>query len=265
MTDSLAVFDEVAQTYDLSFSNTEIGKRQRQRVWNFLEERNYLKKSERVLEINCGTGIDARWWYEKGHDVIATDASEGMLTEAINRNKDTSIQFIQSSFHELNEKITHKKNSIIFSNFGGLNCIEEKQLLYLSKSFSNLLEEKGKLFLVIMGRKCLWEMFYFSLKLDFKKAFRRISTKGANANLGKTSMHTWYYSPKEIKRLLGDDFRVLHQQPIGLFIPPSYLETFFYKRKNILNMLSILEKKLGRFSFLSDFGDHYIITLEKRS
>jgi ubiquinone/menaquinone biosynthesis C-methylase UbiE len=265
MTDSLAVFDEVAKTYDLSFSNTEVGKRQRQEVWDFLEEKQSSKKHEFVLEINCGTGIDARWWHEKGHEVIATDASEGMLTEAINRNQDNRIQFIQSAFHELNDKIKHQKFSVIFSNFGGLNCIEEKQLHRLPKSLSLLLEEKGKLFLVIMGRKCLWEILYFSLKLDFKKAFRRFSTKGANANLGKTSMHTWYYSPNEIKRLFGDDFRVLHQQPIGLFIPPSYLETFFHKRKNVLNFLSTLEKILGKFPFLSDFGDHYIITLEKRS
>ena len=52
-------FDASATTYDTSFTNTEIGRLQRRRVYKYLNR--YLNTSEplNILELNCGTGEDA--------------------------------------------------------------------------------------------------------------------------------------------------------------------------------------------------------------
>ena len=41
----------------------------------------YFKEGSRVLELNCGTGIDAVFFAENGMQVHATDIAEGMLNE----------------------------------------------------------------------------------------------------------------------------------------------------------------------------------------
>jgi hypothetical protein len=47
--------------------------------------------------------------------------------------------------------------------------------------------------------------------------------------------------------------------PIGFFIPPSYLESFFAPRETIFNILKKMEILINKFSFLCNYSDHFII------
>ena len=69
-------FDPVADLYDEIFSNTRIGKAQRDIVWKYLRKKNLINKN--ILELNCGTGVDAIHLAQNNR-VTATDASEAML------------------------------------------------------------------------------------------------------------------------------------------------------------------------------------------
>jgi ubiquinone/menaquinone biosynthesis C-methylase UbiE len=55
-----APFDRIANVYDDIFSNSRIGLVQRKAVWAELD-RNF-RPGESILEINCGTGVDAFIW-----------------------------------------------------------------------------------------------------------------------------------------------------------------------------------------------------------
>ena len=83
-------FDELANSYDADFTSSVIGRMQRKRVWTVLTPLlNEASRSLNILEINCGTGEDALQLAGLGHRVIATDASEAMISLA--REKATQL------------------------------------------------------------------------------------------------------------------------------------------------------------------------------
>ncbi len=261
-------FDILAETYDSDFTQSRIGKLQRKRVWEILmpvlQSYNHPLK---ILEINCGTGEDALRLAEIGHTVIATDASKVMLEKAQQKlysskiNSD-HIQFIQCGFSELTDHFADEKFDLVFSNFGGINCVDENDIIQLGKDLSNITSSNARLFLVVMSRFCLWEIFYYSFKGKLSTAFRR-KKKSLLFNVNGSSMPVFYYSPQDIKRLFQSKFKPVQTYPVGLFIPPSYLEKQFLNRQHWLNRLNRWEESLGKYSIFSPLADHYCIVLKQ--
>ncbi|MBI2268933.1 MAG: class I SAM-dependent methyltransferase [Bacteroidetes bacterium] len=264
-------FDNYALHYDADFTNSTIGSLQRKRVWHYLnpllvstEKSNKLN----ILEINCGTGEDTVYMAKFGHTITATDASSEMIAIAAEKIKqhhfDLRANAEQCSFHELHTKFEGKQFDLILSDFGGLNCINEPDLKKTLNTLHNLLKPGGKIALTIMGTCCIWEVFYFSMKLQLKKAFRRLNKKGVETIIKNSVFNTYYHSPKKIKQFLIFNSHFLIQKPIGLFIPPSYLEPFFKNKEWLLKLLGRAENLSGRLSIFSNLADHYFITLEKK-
>jgi hypothetical protein len=127
---------------------------------------------------------------------------------------------------------------------------------------SRLLMPDGRIIMVIMPRFCAWESLYFFSKLNFKKAFRRRSREPLKADLGKNFVNTWYHSPGHIKRIAAKHYNILNVQPVGIALPPSYLQKTFLTKRRILNKLDVLENYLSRFSFFAGLADHYLIDLK---
>lgn len=274
-------FDHIAKKYDQDFTNSEIGKKQRIAVYTYLKNRkidniDQNDIAQKILEVNCGTGEDAIWFAKKGHTVLATDISTEMIQVAkkkangikhlkfrqLDINNLNTIKLLDESNTENQQPKTNNKFDLIFSNFGGLNCLNKEELNTFFKNTSKLIHKNGKLILVIMPKNTLWERFYFILKAQFKNAFRRNTNNAIKVNVDNKTVLTWYFNPKDIKKLCGSYFKVIKTKPIGFFIPPSYLENYFRNHKRLLRILDKLENKINRFGFLSRFSDHYLIELE---
>jgi ubiquinone/menaquinone biosynthesis C-methylase UbiE len=93
-------FDILAETYDADFTQSQIGKLQRERVWKFLQAiLQTLGRPLKILEINCGTGEDALRLAAMGHNIVATDASEIMIEKAQQKLIATTPAVIKLSLH----------------------------------------------------------------------------------------------------------------------------------------------------------------------
>lgn len=256
------VFDSYAQTYDDHFTNSLIGKAQRKQVYKHLKNHTYFFNKS-VLEINCGTGEDAVWLSKMATYVLATDVSSEMLKVANSKVKGKNIEFKQLAAQDIETLVPEKYDSI-FSNFGGLNCLSPQEMILFGDGCEQLQIHENQLAFVIMGTKCLWERFYFKKKGDKEKAFRRTNVKGVDTVIDKQQFKTYYYSPSDIKFFFKENYYHIATKPIGLFVPPSYLEPYFKKRKVVFHALVWLDKIFGRFSFLSNYADHYLIVFEKK-
>lgn len=261
-----AGFDQIANEYDADFVNTATGKMQRNIVWDYLKKFLDKKDSLSILELNCGTGEDAIWLASKGHKVLATDVSEKML-EVANKKANASGfgESISFSILDISKPETYPKDiqfDIVFSNFGGFNCLSPDDFLKVLPAIAKILKPKGRLISVIMPKFCLWESFYFSLKGEFSKVFRRNRADSLAVQLGDNQVETWYFSPSQIQGLNPSAFRIIRKRPVGLFLPPSYLENYFAKHPKSLHFLNRVEKLFGSFSFTSSFSDHFIIDME---
>lgn len=255
-------FDQAASTYDATFTHTKIGRAQRDIVYEHIT-RLLSHPPKDILEINCGTGEDAIWFEKRGFNVLATDISSEMIARAKSKMNSTSIEFVQADINQVSEQFSTKKFDVVFSNFGGLNCLTATELEQFFLKVQKILSDKGRLILVIMPKNTLWEKLYFILKGKGKEAFRR-TKEVAFAKVEGAIVPTYYYNPKDIERLAHDNFERLESKPIGFFIPPSYLEPFFKKRPRLFQLLVQWEKKIRNKSALSKYSDHYLLVLQKR-
>lgn len=257
-----ASFDIAAQNYDTTFTHTVIGKLQRELVYGHLS--SILKnETKTILEINCGTGEDAIWLAKQNFEVVATDISAEMIAVSKSKSDLKNLSFQQADINDLSEVFPGTKFDLIFSNFGGLNCLSKNELSTFFKTATGLLTENGHLILVVMPKNTLWEQFYFLLKGDFKNIFRR-KKEFAVANVGNENVKTYYHNPKELEKLSKASFKPNQVKPIGFFVPPSYLEPFFKNKPNGISLLSQMENLIKNQSFLAQYADHYLIELQKK-
>lgn len=258
-----APFDIVAPVYDQTFTHTVIGKLQRNIVYTHLTDCLNSNPANQILEINCGTGEDAIWLSEKGYQVTATDLSEQMISVARQKDPDRTITFRQADINALNSVFPDATFDVIFSDFGGLNCLSETELETFFLNSRQLLSDNGQLLLVIMPKHTVWEQAYFLAKGKWREIFRRKQQKVIVTIDGET-VPTYYYNPKDIQRMAQHHFTVTQIHPVGFFIPPSYLEPFLKDKKRLTTILEFLENKIRNIRFLSPYSDHYFIALKKR-
>ena len=260
-------FDIMAETYDADFTHSNIGQLQRKRVWDFLlPVLNSHSRPLKILEINCGTGEDALELSRLGHSVIATDASGSMIKQAKQKaalKGLPDVQFDVCSFDKLNSAFANEKFDLVLSNFGGLNCIDATDLEKLAARLSSMLNDHGKLFFVIMGSFCIWEMLYFFAKRNPAAAVRR-QKKSASFSSGENEMQVFYHSPSRVRKIFEKSYDYAGSMPVGLFIPPSYLEKRFVAKPERLKRLEALERQIGSSSWFSNLADHFCIIFQKK-
>jgi SAM-dependent methyltransferase len=273
----IAAFDATAEGYDDEFSLTAVGKMQRSLVWDFLKK--YIspyfdeKNQKTALELNCGTGEDALWLAQNGWKVTASDLSSRMVQvtqrKAEAHNLVASIRTKQLGFHQISE--LNQKVDLIFSNFGGLNCISSIEIGQLGLSLTNLLKPEGYFVAVIMGRFCWWEILYFLIKGKWKSAFRRFSKDPIQARLDdNTFVATWYYTPATFLHALNQQltdiqyFEVVRIEAIGFWLPPSYLDNLFNKLPFLLGILHRFEQ-FFRGKYWTNGADHFLICVKVKN
>src|ERR1044071_2231940 len=131
----------------------------------------FMKPKSRILELNAGTGIDACYFVSQGHSVLATDFSDGMVSEF----KRKKIDGRQLSYENL-DQLKGERFDYIFSNFGGLNCIDD--LARVTRHLPGLLKSGGFVTWVIMPKVCPWEIMSLH-----RTAFRRLKKDGVVAHI----------------------------------------------------------------------------------
>jgi len=186
-------FGVLADEYDeMQFTNKPV-QIMREKFYELVE--SIVKPGSDILEINCGSGIDALYFGNKGYNVLATDISDKMLRNAEAKNIDKNIKFMKLSFTEL-DKINSKKFDLVYSNLGGLNCTDELQKI--GKDIYNLLNNGGYFIAAVMPNFFLWEFLLF-IKGEFKRAFRRMTNNWVEANVGGEKIKVKYYSPQRFR------------------------------------------------------------------
>jgi len=256
-------FDIGATQYDEVFTYSNIGVLQRNRVYHWLETLSFFKRPKKIFEINCGTGYDAEQFHNRGHSVVATDGSAEMIKLA-KAKRDTKIDFFQLRFSDVSNQQKFENSQVLFSNFGGLNCIDSKELRIFAEDIAKKQSVGDLLIWVIMPKKCLMESIYFLFTFQFSKMFRRNTSKPTPVNFHDTAIPTFYHSPKELKRILKNDYDIELIKPVALFLPPSYMEGFFKQKKSMLRFLNALESIFGNFSAGAAWSDHFILIAKKQ-
>lgn len=252
-----AAFDAFAAVYDQDFTDTVLGGMLRSRVWRILQ--NAFPPGSHVLELACGTGVDAEWLARRGVQVTAIDGSPEMVKVARARIASAGLQpsvtIRCQSLQALAEDGAPAELAYdgAFSNFGGLNTIAEWGAL--APSLARAVRPGSRLVLIPMGPYCPWEVIWHLLHGDAATALRRLR-QPAKACIGNETIPIWYPSSGAMKRALSPWFAPVRTFSLGLWLPPSYLSHFAERYPGFFQRLNRLESRTAHLS--RGWGDHYV-------
>lgn len=256
-----AYWDLAANTYEQDFSGTLIGQTRRAAVRRDLT-RIFLP-GQRVLEINCGTGSDAVFLAQRGIRVLACDIAPRMIQLARERVAAASLDDSVSLRVLPTEELAALRNEPLFdgafSNFSGLNCVED--LSAVASDLSRLLKPGSRVLLCIMGRFVPWEILWFLAHRDTKKAFRRFQSS-STFSLEGGPLTVQRPSVKELARIFGPAFRLRQWKGVGITVPPTFLEKWAGRVPRVVRSLAGLDRALEYIPGFRSMADCAVIELE---
>jgi ubiquinone/menaquinone biosynthesis C-methylase UbiE len=250
-------FSKQSIHYDRDDEDNVILQSLRKQVYAHVDQ--FLKPASRILELNAGTGIDAVHFVSQGHSVHAIDIAEGMITQLEGKIRKLQLEerltCEQLSYTELG-KIHHQKFDHVFSNFGGLNCIDD--LSIVATQLNRLLKPGGYVTWVIMPPLSAWELL--SVLKGSSNAFRRLQKKGILAHLEGEHFQTFYHSPSKTKKAFGSNFSLRKAEGLAALSPPPHRGDIPIKYPRVYKYLVRIDTML-RYSFpFNRCADHLILT-----
>ncbi len=259
-----APFDAVADHYDEFFTASKIGQAQRASVWT--EVKKAFRSGDRVLEIGCGTGVDACFLGSCGVHVAACDCSPRMLALATRRVSETGNSELVRPYLLAAEQIGDLRQDRsfdgAFSNFGALNCVQDLQRF--ASDLAQTLRPGASVLLCFMGPCCLWEIIWYLAHGNPRKAFRRFHREGVDAKLADGAVvRVFYPSVRSLTRAFAPEFRLLSVKGIGVSVPPSYLEPLALRSPRIFALQKRIDPLLGHCPGIRSLADHILLTFER--
>lgn len=262
-----APFDALADAYDQTFTNSEIGIAQRDAVWRELDAT--FRSGQRILEINCGSGVDAIHLAGRGVSVLACDSSPRMIEVARRRAAQAGYEhrvefrvLATENIRTLGQGEEPAQFEGVLSNFAGLNCVEN--LVDVAAHLVRLLRPGARAVLCLFGRFCLWEILWYMAHGRADKAFRRFRTGGVLAHLNDgVRVRVYYPSVRNIAHALAPGFRLRSVKGIGVAVPPSYLEPWARRCPRTLALLAKADRRIESWPLIRSMADHVLLTFER--
>jgi len=253
-------FSKQSVNYDHDDQQNKVLQDMRLQVYRHVAA--YMKPQSSILELNSGTGIDALHFAQQGHSVLATDISDGMIEQINLKIQRYQLQnrlaCLQLSYSEL-DKLNGKKSDYVFSNFGGLNCIDN--LAHVTKHLPTMLTPGGYITWVIMPPVCLWEMLSV-FNGNGKRAFRRLNKNGVIAHLEGEYFKMYYFSLPQIKAAFGPSFKFIKSEGLCALSPPPSRGDFPSAHPTLYRALRKLDSTLNSRYPLNRWADHIIVTFQ---
>jgi ubiquinone/menaquinone biosynthesis C-methylase UbiE len=251
-----AAFDRIAERYDEQWTDTPAGRAQREQVWREIDP--LFRRGDRVLDIGCGTGVDAAHLAARGVIVHATDPSPAMVERARHRAANSVSGYetfrapsLRAEFRCLTPNCPPYDGAL--SNFGALNCAQD--LPGAARAIAAVVRPGGRVAICVIGRFCLWEALYYAATLRFHKAFRRLPGR-ATSSLGEV----YYPTVAALRRAFQPSFRLERWIGIGLCVPPSYVRL----PARLFPPLHALDRFVARLPFFRALADHRLLIFVRK-
>src|SRR6185437_14658791 len=148
--DTRAAFDSVAANYDGPRGNNDLIQDMRREMWRWLDA-SFPRKSH-LIDLGCGTGLDAVRMAECGHEVLATDWSPRMVERTQGRAAAAGVtdrvRAAAIGGQELERIEGRSLFDGVYSNLGPLNCLPD--LTAVSRECARLVRPGGRLVFTVI-------------------------------------------------------------------------------------------------------------------
>jgi SAM-dependent methyltransferase len=261
--DTQRAFDSVAADYDGPLGNNALVQRFRARTLQAVLD--HVPPGQAVIDLGCGTGLDAETLARRGYRVTAIDWSPEMARRARERAARAGladrIEVRALGVQQL-DQLAEGAFAGAYADLGPLNCLPD--LGDAARLIACALQPGGKLIASVIGRVCPWELLVFALKGDWARARLRFSKESVPVPLNGRTVWTRYYSPREFQAAFaGAGFRRVSLRALGLFVPPPYLAAFAGRHPRWIDRLQRWEDRAAGWPLARGWGDHFLIVLRR--
>jgi ubiquinone/menaquinone biosynthesis C-methylase UbiE len=262
--DTQEAFDSVAADYDGPRGNNMLIQDMRAEMWRWLD--TTFAPGSRLIDLGCGTGLDAIRLAKQGHYVTATDWSPRMIERTADRAaRETVTQNVRAiavGAHELHRIDGQSQFDGAYSNLGPLNCVPD--LSVVAEQCARLLKPGGALVFTVIGRICPWEIGHYVLERNWARVRVRFSRDMEPVRMNKRIVWTRYYSPREFYRAFEPQFTLGHCRGVCVFAPPPYLTSVREKHPGLYARLWRMDRRMAGWPMLRSMGDHFLIVMFRR-
>jgi SAM-dependent methyltransferase len=262
--DTQVAFDSVAADYDGPRGNNDLIQDMRAEMWRWLGRT--FAPGERLIDLGCGTGLDAVHLAEMGYEVTATDWSPQMVQRtadrAVVRGLTDKVRALNLGAHELARLDETAGYDGAYSNLGPLNCVPE--LYSVSRESARLLKPGGRLVFTVIGRYCPWEIAHYARYGRWARAKVRFAREVVPVGMNNHTIWTRYYSPREFYRAFQEHFTLEHFRGLCVFAPPPYLTWLRDRHPGLHEQLWLIDRYVSGWPLIRAMGDHFLIVMKKR-
>jgi ubiquinone/menaquinone biosynthesis C-methylase UbiE len=262
--DTREAFDSVAADYDGVRGNNALIQDMRVEMWRWLDR--VFVPGSRLLDLGCGTGLDAVRMAQRGDRVIATDWSSAMIARTAERARQEAVadrvQAMAIGAHELERLEGQAILDGAYSNLGPLNCVPD--LAQVSRACARLLKPAGTLVFTVIGRVCPWEIAHYLRRRRWSRVKVRFARGVVPVGMNEHTVWTRYYAPREFYRWFARDFMLAHYRGLCVFAPPPYLTSIRHEYPRCYDWLWRIDRQAAGWPLLRSVGDHFLIVMKKR-
>jgi SAM-dependent methyltransferase len=258
-------FDSVAADYDGPRGNNPLIQQMRCEMWRWMDRS--FPPASRLLDLGCGTGLDAVRMAQHGHSVTATDWSPLMVERTAQRALQAGlagkIRALPIGAHELDKLDEAAAYDGIYSNLGPLNCIPD--LPVVSRQCARLLRPGGTMVFTVIGRICPWEIAWYAGKRRWSRIRVRFARGLVPVGMNQRTIWTRYYTPREFYRAFQPSFALSCHRGLCVFAPPPYLLQVRERFPRLHQWLWRADTQAAGWPLLRSLGDHFLIVLRRCS
>ncbi len=262
--DTRDAFDSVAADYDGPRGNNALIQDMRQEMWRWLDA-TFAPRSC-LIDLGCGTGLDAIRMARLGHHVTALDWSPQMVRRTAERagreNLSDRIETLPIGAQELQRLPDSGEYDGAYSNLGPLNCVPD--LSVVAEQCARLLKPGGALVFTVIGRICPWEIVHFARRRQWARMRIRFALGVVPVGMNRHTIWTRYYSPRQLYRAFRRHFTLTHHRGLCVFAPPPYLTWVREHHPRWHERLWGLDRRFAGWPLMRAMGDHFLIVMRKR-
>ncbi len=263
-------YDLISGTYDGVEAANAVGRRLRRHMQAALFRT--FRPGDRVLELGCGTGIEALALAERGVEVVATDVSEEMVDVVRRKAASAGLRNLvprrlaARDVGALVEEFGGASFDGSYSHGGVLNM--DPRIDEAAAALRRLLRPGARFLCTVVNQTSLFEAVFYPLVLKPRKGYRRLG-RDVPIPITRHEAHrsfvvpTRFYSPRAFVRTLGDGFVLRRLEGLQILLPPWNLSDWMDRLAPLARAAEAIEDRLADRRPFNSWGSIFLAELER--
>jgi len=250
-------YDAIAASYDDQVQGDswmrEVVQRHYTRLFN---------PGEHILDVGCGTGIDALFLASRGVRVTGIDHSPEMIGAFRSKIAVSGVSDLLDAhvlpIQDLSRLAAEHFDGLI-SAFASLSTLPD--LEEFANNAARLVKPHGRLVLHLLNRFSLWEWLGYLSRADWQAARQvgRLRTREFTIG-GRAVRHTMYFPHEAYDRFFRDCCALRAAYALGSLRPPHTVRRL---PASVVSALERIDVRTGHLPLVQNAGRFFVLDLER--